>query len=323
MRVLTFGLLLHTRHLIRDAQHADFSSLWEAAAEAERAGWDEIWLGDSITTLERARGDCLTLMAALAMATRTVKIGTVPLLMSLRPPVPLAHALATIDVIANGRLRIGASPGPVAPYVARQFAACGVPGAEKAGRLSETIELCRRLWTEDRVTHQGRYFQLENEGILPHPVQKPAIPVWLATSGKNAEAALRRVARLGDGWISTGPTPASFADGRARIADYAREYNRAAPVAPALLFAAFRIGPDGEAAREEGWAWMESFFRRPRANLAGSFTPIFGTAAECAAELRRYAEAGMTGVIARIASDDVAGQTASLFGAVKPALAAS
>jgi len=322
-RGIEFGLLLHTRHLIRDAQVADFGALWQQAQDAEGAGYDAIWLGDSITTLDRARGDCLTLMAALAMATRSVRIGTVPLLMSLRHPVPLAHALATIDVISNGRLAIGASPGPVAPYIARQFEACGVPAGEKAGRLGETIALCRRLWTEDRVTFEGKYFRLDNEGILPKPVQKPSIPVWLATGGSLAEAPLRRVARLGDGWVSTGPTPEAFAASRRAIDGYAAEYGRTSgELAPSLLFAAVRLDTNGERAREDGWAWMEAFFQRPRARLEGTYTPIFGTVAECAALLGRYAAAGMTGVIARIASDDLAAQTELLLDAVKPALGA-
>ena len=322
-RIPTFGLLLHTRHLIRDNQRADFSGLWQQAADAESAGYDDIWLGDSITTLERARGDCLTLMAALAMATKTIGIGTVPLLMSLRQPVALAHALATIDVIANGRLRIGASPGPLAPYIARQFEACGVPAGEKAGRLTETIELCRRLWTEDKVTHQGRYFRVDGEGILPKPIQEPAIPIWLATGSGTTGPALKRVARIGEGWISTGPTPESFAETRNAIAGFATEYGRPAPVDPSLLFAAIRIGPDGARAREEGWAWMESFFRRPKARLEGMYTPIFGTVEECAAELRAYARAGMTGLIARIADEELAAQTELLLGRVKPALGTS
>jgi len=319
---VSFGLLLHTRQLIRDSKEADFTPLWAAAREAESAGYDDIWLGDSITVLERARGDCLTLMAALAMTTRRVALGTVPLLMSLRQPVPLAHALATIDVIANGRLRIGASPGPMAPYIARQFEACGVPAGEKAGRLGETIELCRRLWTEERVSFAGKYFRVDNEGILPKPVQKPAIPIWIATGGaRPPEAALKRVARLADGWLSTGPTSEAFAAGRRAIDNYATAYGRSPQaLASSILFAAFRIDEDGDRARAEGWSWMEAFFRRPRAQLEGTYTPIFGTAGECAAVLRRYVAAGMTGVIARIAGDDVAAQSNLLLEQVKPAL---
>ena len=316
--MVRFGLLLHTRHLIRDGQAADFSSVWRQAQRAEASGWDDIWLGDSVTVLERARGDCLTLMSALAMTTKTVGIGTVPLLMSLRHPVNLAHALATIDVISGGRLIVGASAGPVAPYMARQFEACGVPANEKAGRLGETIELVRRLWAETRVTHQGKYFNLDNAGILPKPLQIP-LPILLATGGTPPEATMRRAARLGDGAITPAETPERFAAWSAYLDKLRGEYGKSGFV-PKLLFASFRVGNDGSQTREDGWAWMESFFRRSRQDLQGTFTPIFGTETECAALLRRYADAGMTGLIARIASDDDENQSDLLVKALKPAL---
>ena len=317
---IEFGLLLHTRRLMDDAGNADFAPLWDQAGAAEAAGYDHVWLGDSVTVLNRARGDCLTLMAGLAVATRTIAIGTVPLLMSLRHPTTLAHALATIDVISQGRLRIAASAGPVADYMSRQFAACGVPPTEKAGRLTETIALVRRLWAEERVTFEGRYFRIDNAGILPKPVQKP-VPIWIATGGTAAEAALKRVARIGDGWVSTGPTAADFAAHRRVIDGFAAGYGRSpAEVATSHLFAAVRCETDGDRARREGWDWMVSFFRRPRERLEGTFTPIFGTPEECARELAAYAKAGMTGLIARIASDDLAGQTDALLTKVRPGL---
>jgi alkanesulfonate monooxygenase SsuD/methylene tetrahydromethanopterin reductase-like flavin-dependent oxidoreductase (luciferase family) len=241
--------------------------------------------------------------------------------MSLRHPTTLAHALATIDVISKGRLRIAASAGPVAEYMSRQFAACGVPPGEKAGRLSETIAVVRRLWAEERITFEGRYFRIENAGILPKPVQKPAVPIWIATGGAPAEAALKRVARIGDGWVSTGPTATDFAVHRRAIDGFAAGYGRSpADVATSLLFAAVRCETDGDLARREGWNWMVSFFRRPREDLEGTFTPIFGTPKECARELSAYAKAGMTGLIARIASDDLAGQTETLLTNVRPAV---
>lgn len=320
-KTIEFGLLLHTRHLIRDGQEPDFSSLWHQARFAEAAGYDHVWLGDSITTLNRARGDCLTIMAALAMATETIQIGTVPYLMSLRHPVVQAHALATIDVISKGRLRLGVSAARAAPYMNAQFEACGVPANEKAGRLSETIALTRRLWTEEKIDHDGKYFQLKDTGILPHPVQKPTIPIWIATGDEPTDIVLRRVARLSDGWVTTGRSVGQFTKWRAEIDDYARGYGRdPAEIAQSQLFAAFRIDEDGERARREGWDWMVNYMRRPKSDLEGTFTAIFGTAEECAAELRAYAGAGMTGVIARICSDDDETQARLLIDKVRPAL---
>jgi alkanesulfonate monooxygenase SsuD/methylene tetrahydromethanopterin reductase-like flavin-dependent oxidoreductase (luciferase family) len=320
MKKIEFGLLLHTRNLVQDTGKANFQSFWQQARDAEAAGFDHVWLGDSVTVLDRARGDCLTTMAALAVATNSIGIGTVPLLMSLRNPVLLAHSLATIDVISNGRLRLGVSAGPVADYIRRQFDACGVPGTEKAGRLSEAIVLARRLWSEDRVTFAGRYYRLENTGILPKPIQSP-IPIWVA-AGDN-EAALRRVARLGDGWVTTENTVDGFARLRRRIDDYAEAAGRnPASVAPTMLYAAIRLDRDGEAARAAGWAWMETFFRQPRDRL-GHHTAIFGSPQECAEKLTSYAAAGMTCLVARIASDDAERQSDLLLNGVKPRLAAA
>src|ERR687892_384857 len=103
-----FGLLLHTRHLIRsDGLMPTFDEMWEEAVLAEKLGLDHVWLGDSVTVLEKARGDCLTLMASLAMKTKRLKVGTIPLVLALRSPVLLAHTLATLDVISQGRILIG------------------------------------------------------------------------------------------------------------------------------------------------------------------------------------------------------------------------
>lgn len=313
-----FGLLLHTRHLIDADGSADFSPLWDQAAAAEHAGYDHIWLGDSVTVLNRARGDCLTTMAGLAMATKTIGIGTVPLLMSLRDPVVLAHSLATLDVISRGRLWIGVSPGPVAPYIQDQFAACGVEPTEKAGRLSESIALIRRLWAEEKVDFDGKYFQRTNTGILPKPVQSPSIPIWIA-AGDN-ETALRRVARLGDGWVTTEGSLAEFTRQRKMIDDFAKKYGRpAGAVAPTMHYLTFCLDEDGAKARDEGWAWMEDFFGRPRDQL-GVYTPIFGTPDECVEILQGFADAGMTCIVARLASEDTARQTELLLGEVKPRL---
>src|SRR6185503_6249970 len=165
---MEIGLLLHTRQIIRQEDAAQsFEHLWSDAAQAEEIGFDHIWLGDSVTVLDKARGDCLTTMAALAARTSTIRIGAVPMLPALRNPVLLAHALATLDVISKGRIILGVSVGPVRDYIQRQFAACGVPPKEKAGRLGECIEIIRRLWSEKTITFDGRYYKFNDVGVLP------------------------------------------------------------------------------------------------------------------------------------------------------------
>src|SRR4030095_1128864 len=95
------GLLLHTRHLIRDGgEGSHVRELWETAERAEEMGFDHLWVGDRprLSMQRRAHADCLTVTAALAARTNKIKIGTVPLILAMRNPVLTAHSLATLDV---------------------------------------------------------------------------------------------------------------------------------------------------------------------------------------------------------------------------------
>jgi alkanesulfonate monooxygenase SsuD/methylene tetrahydromethanopterin reductase-like flavin-dependent oxidoreductase (luciferase family) len=314
------GLLLHTRQLIRQEEAAkSFEHLWADAAQAEELGFDHIWLGDSVTVLDKARGDCLTTMAALAARTNRIRIGEVPMLPALRNPVLLAHALATLDVISKGRIILAVSVGPVRDYIQRQFAACGVPPQEKAGRLRESIEIMRRLWSETTISYDGRYYKLNDVGILPHPAQTEGIPIWIAADRN--ENGFKRVARLGDGWVTLAPTLERFTTARHAIDRYVQEYGRAGKCPVSALYATFNIQTDATRAKDEGWQWMEGFFDQPREKLGHHFT-IFGTPEECVCLLRGYAEAGLATIIARLASDDVRAQARLMLNEIKPQLAA-
>jgi alkanesulfonate monooxygenase SsuD/methylene tetrahydromethanopterin reductase-like flavin-dependent oxidoreductase (luciferase family) len=313
-----FGLLLHTRNILGDERRpACFDELWEDAAYAEQMSFDVIWVGDSVCILDRARGDCLTMMAALACKTDRIRIGTVPLIAALRNPVLLAHSLATIDVISRGRLSVAVSVAPTTDYNERQFTACDVPFRQKAGRLSESIVLMRRLWSDTSFAFGGKYYRFDEIGVLPKPIQKPGIPIWIAAS--ESDAALRRVARLGDGWVTIAHSPDIFRARRRKIDAYAAEFSRENEVRGSLLYASLNVGADGDRARDEGWRWMEQFFKRPRGAITHQAT-IFGTAAECAETLHRYMDAGLTGLIIRLAAPDEKTQMRRMIEELKPRL---
>src|SRR5438105_10156341 len=129
---LETGLLLPSREALLWAD-GDMALLVEAAAQAEKAGYDSVWVGDSL--LARPRGEPLTLLAGIAGATTRVTLGTAVLLPLLRHPVSLAHALATLDRIAGGRLVVGVGPGAELEGTHKELAALGVPSDPRGGAM--------------------------------------------------------------------------------------------------------------------------------------------------------------------------------------------
>jgi probable F420-dependent oxidoreductase len=317
--ILELGLLLHTRHLIREGESlSQVGELWETAAFADETGFDHLWVGDSprLSMQDRAHAECMTILAALAARTRKVRIGMVPLILALRNPVLTAHSLATLDVISGGRTIVGVSAGHHYQFAQREFEACGVPYHQRAGRLNESIHLLRRLWTEASFAFEGKYYRFEELGIEPRPIQRP-IPIWIA-AGDN-ENALRRVARLGDGWFTVAPSFNEYFARRQKILAWAEEYGRDANKIPSTLFATFHLSTNGADAEKEGWSLAERYFRQPRSNLA-HLSPFFGTPEAIARKLQAYINAGLTAIVARLVAPDVKTQIRLLIDELRPQL---
>src|SRR5438105_2469360 len=138
------GVILPTREAIRGQRP---SVIVEVARVAEQSGFDAVWAGDSL--LARPLIDPLTALAAVAVSTKRIRIGTAALLAPLRPPVPTAAALASLDQLSNGRLTVGVGRGFDVPETRREFAAAGVPFEERTKRFTEVFTLWRALWTSD------------------------------------------------------------------------------------------------------------------------------------------------------------------------------
>src|SRR6267143_2883333 len=140
------GLLLPSREALLWAD-SDLAFIIEAARHAERAGFDSVWAGDSL--LARPRGEPLTLLAAVAGATTRVTLGTAVLLPLLRQPLSLAHTMATLDRIAEGRVILGIGPGAELPGTHAELAALGVPSDRRVSAMLSAGERCRRLWRNE------------------------------------------------------------------------------------------------------------------------------------------------------------------------------
>jgi len=182
----------------------------------ERFGFDSLWLS------ERVSGpvpDPLIGLAVAAGRTRKLKLGTSVLVLPGRNPVVLAKELASLDVLSGGRLLPAFGLG-VADAAEHQ--AFGVERGERAAWFDEALPLVRRLWSEDDVHHDGPRFSLRGVTVRPRPAQSPP-DVWL---GGRAPSELRRVGRLGDGWLPSFCTPDEVAQGRVVVEEAAAAAGR-------------------------------------------------------------------------------------------------
>src|SRR5204862_4466396 len=189
------GYLLPTREQMM-AGRPEAAPLLGLAERAAGLGFDSIWVGDSL--LARPRHDPLTLLAAVAAQTKKVLLGTAVFLPALRNPVVLAHQLATLDQISEGRLVLGAGIASDVPNIRAEFAAAGVPFEARVGRMMEGLRLARALWTGKPVDWHGRW-PVQGGVLGPPPYRAGGPPIWMAGS---VRPALERAARHFDGWFA-------------------------------------------------------------------------------------------------------------------------
>lgn len=186
---------------------------------AERCGYDSIWAGDHIA-FPMPILDPLLQLAQIAAFSDHVTLGTSVYLLPLRQPTGVAKQVATLDHLSGGRFIFGVGQGGEFP---KEYEACAVPMSERGARMSESIEISKKLWTGKSVSHQGRFTRFTDVEMLPAPVQKGGPPVWC---GGRSPAALRRIGRLADGWISYVVTPERYRQGLEVIAAAAEKAGR-------------------------------------------------------------------------------------------------
>ena len=292
------GILLPTRDAVMSGRF-DVAPLLAMAERAEAAGYDSVWVGDSL--LARQRFEPLTLLAAVAARTRRPLLGTAVLLPALRHPLVLAHLVATVDRIAEGRLALGVGIAPDSPAVRREFEAAGVPFAQRVGRLEESLAICRALWAEsDRgVTFTGRYWSLSDAHLLPTPHRPGGPPIWM---GGEVEAAMQRAGRLADAWLPTSVTPEAWAQGWARV-QAAVAPGKAGRMTPAL-YTTINIGRDGKTAEAELRLFVEGYYAAPYDAIARVQGYHGGDAASCLDRLQGFVRAGVRHIVVRFGGGD-------------------
>jgi len=210
------GYLLPTRERVMEGR-PQTGPLLDLAARAERLGFDSVWVGDSL--LARPRHDPLTLLAAVAARTKKVQLGTAVFLPALRNPVVLAHQLATLDQISEGRLVLGAGIASDVANIRAEFVAAGVPFEGRVGRMMEGLRLARALWTGKPVDWDGRW-RVESGVLGPTPYRPGGPPIWLAGS---VRPAFERAARHFDGWFANEASLARWTEQWAEVRTIVRE----------------------------------------------------------------------------------------------------
>jgi probable F420-dependent oxidoreductase len=197
------------------------------AEEAERAGFDSVWLSERVAVpLDRPHPykpmvDPWIGLAFVAAVTERVTLGTSVSQIALRPPVLMARELATLDRLSEGRLIVGAGAG----WVEEEFTSTGVPFETRGGRLNEYMRLLRHLWTRPEEPWQGKFFSIPSVGLMT-PFTPDGPPIY---AGAASSAGLRRAARYGDGFIATALPVSTLANIKQRLEEMRAQFDRAGP----------------------------------------------------------------------------------------------
>lgn len=215
----------------------------DAAVAADELGYESVWLSDHLVFPATMTGsphdlaagedahppvppttpvfDVGAMLAHLAAHTSTIRLGTFVYLLAIRHPFVAARTFATVDVLSGGRVEVGVGAG----WLRHEWTAAGLDPATRGSRLDEAIDVCRRLWTEPEVAHDGRHWRWDAVAFEPKPVQ-PRLAILV---GGESPAALRRAARSGDGWIGMDHGPGDAARWVERLRAEEAAVSRTAP----------------------------------------------------------------------------------------------
>lgn len=285
---MEFGVVLPV-----SSSRADWDTLFGIASKAEQLGYDSVLVSDHfISPGGRPYAfEAWTVLSALASRTRRIKLGTYVLCNQFRHPSLLAKAASTLDSISKGRFELGIGAG----WLMDEHIEFGFSWGKlstRVERLRESIEIIKRLWTENNVSYEGKYFQLKNATLEPKPVQKPYPPIWV---GGSSDRILKLIAELANGWIPVLPRPEQLKDHLSAI----REIMKRAGRDPESLRVAY--GGSGcaiIAETEELVAELSEPLARSSGKPITESPCMIGTPKRCIEKVERYRKAGAQRIVA-------------------------
>jgi probable F420-dependent oxidoreductase len=226
------GIIVHNA-----GAKATVENIVKTAQWAEKLGYHALWLTDHVVLAEEVKAwypyrthgrwdyppdtkwlDPLLTLAWAGAAAPSLKLGTSVLVLPIRNPVLLAKQLASLDFLTGGRVMVGAGAG----WMEEEFKLIGENFENRGKRAVEMVQLMRQLWTGETVNFQGEFYRLSNCKMHPRPVQA-AIPIFW---GGHSEAALKRVAKVGDGWHPTQITLEQLEEGIKKLRHHCAEFGR-------------------------------------------------------------------------------------------------
>ncbi len=290
------GYLLPTRERVMEGR-PETAPLLALAERAEGLGYDSLWVGDSI--LARPRHEPLSLLAAVAARTRRVELGTAVLLPALRNPVVLAHQIATLDQISEGRFILGVGIASDVPNIRSEFVACGVPFEHRVGRMLEGLRLCRALWSGEPVDWNGRWV-VESGTLVPTPHRPGGPPIWI---GGMVRAAIERTGKFFDGWFPNSPDPGRYRAQWHDIQTIARGAGRDPSRLTGAIYLTLTIDDDSARADSRMTAFLEGYYGRPAAEMRARQACYAGPPGGVGEWIAGFVDAGASHVVLRFAGD--------------------
>jgi alkanesulfonate monooxygenase SsuD/methylene tetrahydromethanopterin reductase-like flavin-dependent oxidoreductase (luciferase family) len=289
---------------------ADPRSLVDFAVRAEELSYSSLWVNDFLLT---PRIEALTMLAAVAPATRTVTLGTAALLPVLRRPVQAAQTLASIDLLSGGRLVLTVGAAFPGRFGVPQHSLSEVPWERRFTRLDETVALWRALWAGATSFH-GELLHFDELPPMTTPFRAGGPPVWL---GGASESALQRTGRLYDGWLPYPPAPSTYREGLAAARSAAAGAGRSPDGLTPGLFVSVAVTDSVESGRRLLAEFSEASYGMPLEQLETIQALAAGPVDYVAEKLSRYVVAGARHLAVRIAATNLAAQREQLEQIIK------
>ena len=308
---MRFGLGLSVQHSPDDSQAGRFQEHLEQVRLASSVGFDSVWASQHYLSAPFTYFQPIPVLARVAAEAGTMSLGTGVLLLPLHHPVDVAEQIATLDVICGGRFIFGVGLG----YRDVENQAVGQDPKQRVGRLEEGLQIIERLWTGEPVSYAGRHFALTDVRVSMSPLQRPRPPIWLAA---NADAGVKRAARLGDAWLMNPHTTLPTLERQLARFHETRDALGRPPARTIPLIRECYVAPDARTAHQEAQPFLEAKYVAYRAweqdkalppgeSFAHDFETLardrflIGDPARVREEIARYhARLGITDLIVRV-----------------------